>query len=418
MTFENLIYLLIIIILVIVSGFFSGSETAITAVSRARIHSKSKQGDKKAGFVEKLLNQKEELVTSLLLSNNLVNVLSSALATAFFLKIFGNTGILYATILMTIILVIFAEVLPKTYALNTPTRTAIKIGKILTILLFLLKPFVLIINILTKSILRDSTKKSSKSSDLQTEEELEGAIGLYDTSDPDSKKEKLMLQNILNLSDTTVSEVMVHRSNIFSINIDDPISKIIKQINTSRFTRIPFWKKTPENIIGILNSRFILFGKDLKDEITKDEIISLIKKPWFVPESTDLLDQLVEFKNKKEHLTLVVDEYGELLGLITLEDLIEEIVGDIVDEIDEPDSSIIKDTDGTIYIEGSVSIRDLNKNYNWDLPEEKASTIGGFIINISKRIPLYGEIIKYKNIEFKILSHSRKKVIRLKARKV
>ena len=320
---------------------------------------------------------------------------------------------------MTIILVIFAEVLPKTYALNTPTRSALAIGKILTILLYVLKPFVMIINLLTKSMLGDSTKKSLKSSDLQTEEELEGVIGLYDTSDPDSKKEKVMLQNILTLSDTTVSEIMIHRSNIFSINIDDEISDIIKNIRLSRFTRIPFWKKTPENIIGILDSRSILFTKLLKEQITKREILSLIKKPWFVPESTDLLDQLVEFKKKKEHLTLVVDEYGELLGLITLEDLIEEIVGDIVDEIDEPDSSIIKEySDGTIYIEGLVSVRDLNKNYNWDLPEEKASTIGGFIINISKRIPLYGEVIKYENFEFKILSHSRKKIIRLEARKI
>ena len=416
MILEDWIYLLSIILLVVISGFFSGSETAITAVSKARIYSKIKQGNKKAKYVDKLLQNKEELITGLLLSNNLVNVLSSALATAFLYKIFGNSGILYATLIMTILLVIFAEVLPKTYAINRPMKSALNISPILNFLIYFLKPIIKIINFFVSIILRNSTKKTSKYNDEQSEEELKGAIGMYDTSDPDSKHEKEMLQNILTLSDTTVEEIMTHRSNIFSINIDDEINNIIENISNSKFTRIPVWKNIPENIIGVLDSRSIISSKYSTNSLTKKIVNSIIKKPWFIPESTDLLDQLVAFKMKKEHLALVVDEYGELLGLVTLEDLIEEIVGDIVDEIDTPSSKITNNQDGSIKIDGSVTIKDLNKLYEWNLPDEDASTIGGFIINLSKRIPLYGEIIKYKNISFKILSHSRKKIIRVEAK--
>ncbi|PPR50323.1 MAG: hypothetical protein CFH20_00942, partial [Alphaproteobacteria bacterium MarineAlpha5_Bin10] len=257
MSFENFLYLIIIILLVVISGFFSGSETAITAVSKARIYSKLKQGDNRASFVKKLIDKKEDLITTLLLSNNLVNVLSSALATAFFLKIFGNTGIIYATLTMTIILVLFAEVLPKTYAINKPTRSALIIGPFLNFLVYLLSPFVKIINFFIKIILRNNTATTDSFNDQRTEEELLGAIDLYNTSNPDSKQEKEMLQNILTLSDTRVEEIMTHRSNIFSINIDWSIEKILEIISESKFTRIPIWRKTPENIIGILDSRSI-----------------------------------------------------------------------------------------------------------------------------------------------------------------
>ena len=298
MSFENFIYLLIIIVLVIISGFFSGSETAITAVSKARIVSKAKHGNKKASFVKKLLEKKEDLITTLLLSNNLVNVLSSALATAFLYKIFGNSGIIYATLIMTIILVIFAEVLPKTYAINKPTRTALAISQLLTVLTAILSPFVKVINFFIKIILQNSTKKTLQLSDMQSEEELKGAIDLYDTSDPDSKQEKEMLKNILTLSDTTVDEIMIHRSNIFSININEQINEIIKKISNSKFTRLPIWENTPENIIGILDSRSIILLNS-KNKLSKKEITTIMKKPWFIPESTDLLDQLFAFKKRR-----------------------------------------------------------------------------------------------------------------------
>ena len=386
-------------------------------MSKARILSKVKEGSKKAKFVENLLNKKQELITSLLLANNLVNVLSSALATAFLYKVFGNSGIIYATLLMTAILVIFAEVLPKTYAINRPTRTSLSIGKILNLLIYLFSPFVKIINFFVKFFLKNFTKKNLQFENQQIEEELKGTIDLYGTSNSESKQEKIMLHNVLTLSDTSVDEIMTHRSNIFSLNIDSDIKDITKKISASKFTRIPVWKKTPENIIGILDSRSFISDKFSANSLNKKVIESLLKKPWFIPDSTDLLDQLFSFKNKKEHLALVIDEYGELLGMITLEDIIEEIVGDIIDEIDSPNSNIIELKDGSIDVEGLVNIRDLNKNFSWNLPDNDASTIGGFIINLTKRIPLYGEIINFKNYTFKILSHSRKKIVRVNIKK-
>ena len=417
MIIEDFFYLLFIFLLVLVSGFFSGSETALTAVSKPRIYAKAKKGNKKANFVKKLIEKKEDLITTILLSNNLVNIFASALATTYLYKSFGNKGIIYSTLIMTAIIVIFGEVLPKTYALNRPTKTALSISHFLLILLKIFSPIIKIINFFINILLKNFTKKTIKTKDEQNEEELKGAIDLYKTSDPDSIKEKEMLKNILTLSDTSLDEIMTHRSNIYSINIDNTINEIIEKISKSNFTRIPIWKKVPENIIGVLDSRTINLKKYKKNSFSKNELKELIKKPWFVPESTDLLDQLLAFKKRKEHLVFIVDEYGELQGLVSLEDIIEEIVGDIIDEIDNPNIGIIENDDGSINSDGSIAIRDLNKLYGWELPEEDASTIAGLIINYLKRIPLYGEVIQYEKFEIKILSHSRKKIGKLNIKK-
>ena len=418
MIIEDFFYLLFIFLLVLISGFFSGSETALTAVSKPRIYAKAKKGNKKANFVKKLIEKKEDLITTILLSNNLVNIFASALATTYLYKSFGNKGIIYSTLIMTVIIVIFGEVLPKTYALNRPTKTALSISSILLILMKIFSPLIKIINFFINILLKNFTKKTIKTKDEQNEEELKGAIDLYKTSDPDSIKEKEMLKNILTLSDTSLDEIMTHRSNIYSINIDDSINEIIERISKSNFTRIPIWKKAPENIIGVLDSRKISLKKYEKNLFSKNELKELIKKPWFVPESTDLLDQLLAFKQRKEHLVFIVDEYGELQGLVSLEDIIEEIVGDIIDEIDSPNLGIIENDDGSINSDGSIAIRDLNKLYGWELPEDDASTIAGLIINFLERIPLYGEVIEYKKFKIKILSHSRKKIGKLNIKKI
>ena len=417
MTIANLFLLILIIFLILLSGFLSGSETAITATSKARIISKIKKGSLGAEYVKKIIDTKDTVISSLLLSNNLVNIFASALATTYLYKSFGNKGIIYSTLIMTAIIVIFGEVLPKTYALNRPTKTALSISHFLLILLKIFSPIIKIINFFINILLKNFTKKTIKTKDEQNEEELKGAIDLYKTSDPDSIKEKEMLKNILTLSDTSLDEIMTHRSNIYSINIDNTINEIIEKISKSNFTRIPIWKKVPENIIGVLDSRTINLKKYKKNSFSKNELKESIKKPWFVPESTDLLDQLLAFKKRKEHLVFIVDEYGELQGLVSLEDIIEEIVGDIIDEIDNPNIGIIENDDGSINSDGSIAIRDLNKLYGWELPEEDASTIAGLIINYLKRIPLYGEVIQYEKFEIKILSHSRKKIGKLNIKK-
>ena len=416
MSLTNLMLLIIIILLIILSGFLSGSETAITAASKARIISKIKKGSKKANYVKKIIDTKESVISSLLLSNNLVNILASALATAFFYDLFGITGIFYATILMTFLLVLFAEVLPKTYSINKPTRTAILIGPIIYYLNKILYPFVSIINFIVSFLINKKKFTNVKISDEQSEEELKGVIDLYKTSSPDSEHEKEMLQSILTLNDTTVEEVFTHRKNIFSINADLDLDSIIDNINKSSYTRIPFWKKNPENIMGLLDKRTL--NIDINKNIeNKNIILERLKKPWFVPEITNLLDQLVSFKKRKEHLSFVVDEYGELLGLITLEDIIEEIVGEIVDEMDIPQKELKLNSQGKIISEGSVNIKDLYKEFNLDLPNSDANTIGGYVMDLAKKIPLYGEIVKDKHFSYKVLSHSRRQILRIEITK-
>jgi len=404
--------LFFLIILILLSGFLSGSETALTATSKPRILLKNKKGNKKAKFVLKILDNLDNAISSLLLSNNLVNILASSVATAILYDIFGVSGILYATLIMTILIVLFAEILPKTYSLNRPNRTALKIAPIIYYLSKILYPFIFIINLIVKKIFLRNLKTDNKIKDQQSEEELQGIIDMYKTSNPDSEKEKEMLQSILMLNDITVEEVFTHRKNIYSIDGSLEISEIIKKINVSRFTRIPIWKKNPENIIGLLNVRTL--NIDLTNhEKSKKIIFEKISKPWFIPESTNLLEQLVAFKKRKEHIAFVVDEYGELLGLITLEDIIEEIVGEIVDEIDIPENEFNETNNGLIITNGEKNLRDLYKHFNLDLPESDASTISGHILEISKRIPFFGETVKDDYFIYRILSHSRKQISKI-----
>ena len=413
----DLLLLLFIIFLIILSGIMSGSETALTAVSKPRIILKATQGIKRAVYVKNLINNKENTISSLLLSNNLVNILASSLATVFLYDLFGVPGILYATILMTTLIVIFAEVLPKIYSINRPNRTALFIAPVIYYLNKLLSPVVYLINFISKIFLKNIIIKSKNISDKESEEELSSLIDLYKTSSPDSEHEKEMLQSILKLNDTTVEEVFTHRKNIFSINADLDLKRIIDNINISNYTRIPFWKNNPENIIGLLDKRTlnIDINKNLDD---KKIILERLKKPWFIPETTNLLDQLVAFKKKKEHLSLVVDEYGELLGLITLEDIIEEIVGEIVDEVDSPQMEFKINSQGKIISEGDQNIKDLYKKFDLESPKSNATTVGGYVMDLAKKIPLYGEIINDNHFSYKVLSHSRKQILHIEITKI
>ena len=408
----TVILIICLFILIVLSGFLSGSETALTATSKPRILLKLKKGNKRAEYVLKILNNLDNVISSLLLSNNLVNILASSLATAVLYDLFGVSGIFYATLIMTILIVIFAEILPKTYSLNRPTRTSLLISPIIYYLSKILYPIIFLINLIVKNIFLRNQKNDNKIQDEQSEEELQGVIDMYKTSSPDSEHEKDMLQSILTLNDTTVEEVFTHRKNIYSIDRALDISEIIKKINMSRFTRIPVWKKNPENIIGLLNVRTL--NVDLSNkESSKEIIFEKISKPWFIPETTNLLEQLVAFKKRKEHIAFIVDEFGELLGLITLEDIIEEIVGEIVDEIDAPDEEFKKNNDGLILTNGDKNLRDLYKYFDHDLPSSDASTISGHILSLAKRIPLYGEVVKDEYFIYKILSHSRKQISKI-----
>ena len=417
MSLFSFLLIICLFLLIVLSAFLSGSETALTATNRARILLKLKKGEKKANFVLKILDNLDDVISALLVTSNMVNILASSLATAVLYEVFGVSGIFYATIIMTILIVVFAEILPKTYSLNRPTRTSIKVGGIIFYLSKMLYPLIYTINLIVKKVILGNLKKDKKQQDQQSEEELQGVIDMYKTSNPDSEHEKDMLQSILTLNDTTVEEVFTHRKNIYSIDSSLDIEEIIKKINNSRYTRIPFWKNNPENIIGLLNVRTL--NVDLsKKESSKEIIFDKISKPWFIPETTNLLEQLAAFKNKKEHIAFVVDEYGELLGLITLEDIIEEIVGEIVDEIDLADDQFKNLNDGYIITNGEKSLKDLYKHFDLDSPISEASTISGHILEIAKRIPLFGETVRDEYFIYKILSHSRKQISKIEIKSI
>jgi len=415
MSYLTILLLICLGVLIIISGFLSGSETAFTATSKPRIFSKFKKGNKRAKYLLKILDNLENVISALLLSNNLVNILASSLATAVLYDLFGVSGIFYATMIMTIVIVIFAEILPKTYSLGKPNRTALQIAPIIFYLSKLLYPIIFLINLIVKRIFLKKKKEDDKFTDEQSEEELQGVIDMYKTSSPDSEHEKDMLQSILTLNDTTVEEVFTHRKNIYSIDSSLEINEIIKKINNSRFTRIPFWKNNPENIVGLLNVRTLNIDLS-KKESSKEIIFDKISKPWFIPETTNLLEQLAAFKNRKEHIAFVVDEYGELLGLITLEDIIEEIVGEIVDEIDIGNEQFTKIDDGTIVTNGESNLKDLYKHFDLDAPSSEASTISGQILEIAKRIPMFGEEVKDDYFNYKVLSHSRKQISKIEVK--
>ena len=415
MSYLTILLLICLGFLIIISGFLSGSETALTATSKPRIFSKFKKGNKRAKYLLKILDNLENVISALLLSNNLVNILASSLATAVLYDLFGVSGIFYATMIMTIVIVIFAEILPKTYSLGKPNRTALQIAPIIFYLSKLLYPIIFLINLIVKKIFLKKKKEDDKFTDEQSEEELQGVIDMYKTSSPDSEHEKDMLQSILTLNDTTVEEVFTHRKNIYSIDSSLEINEIIKKINNSRFTRIPFWKNNPENIIGLLNVRTLNIDLS-KKESSKEIIFDKISKPWFIPETTNLLEQLAAFKNRKEHIAFVVDEYGELLGLITLEDIIEEIVGEIVDEIDLGNEQFTTIDDGTIVTNGESNLKDLYKHFDLDAPSSEASTISGQILEIAKRIPMFGEEVKDDYFNYKVLSHSRKQISKIEVK--
>ena len=408
--------------LVILSAFFSGSETSLTSASKPRIHTLAKTGKKNAIIFEKIFKNKETLICTILFANNLVNVLASALATKILIEITPAEGIIYATVIMTLMILIFGELLPKTIALSNADKLALFISPIFNILILILYPLTSILNIVVSFFLKIfGINKNNKLDDFdgeEREEELRGVIDLHSGEDGSAKEEKNMLKSILDLDEITVGSIMVPRREIFSISSNIDFSSLIKKLKKSPHSRVPVWEKNPENIIGIFHVRNIIDYKIENKE--KFDLISLCQKPWFIPESTKLDYQLMEFKKRKEHFSIVVDEYGEFLGIITLEDIIEEIVGDIDDELDVKLSQVqgIKAINqNTFLVQGNVNIRDLSRDLNVDIPKSEASTVAGLIIYESRTIPKVGQIFAFFDLKFEVISKKNNQITLLKITK-
>lgn len=404
-----------VVFLILLSGFFSGSETALTAASRARLHRLEQNGAKRAGLVTRLIGKPERLIGAILLGNNLVNIMASALATTIFLTIAGPRGVFYATLVMTTVVVIFAEVLPKTYALRNAERVAMLVAPIVRLIVFLFAPVVIAIQWVVGRTLDMLPSRADANGTLTPEDELRGTIDLQHSEGIVEKEHRDMLGGILDLAALDVQEVMVHRKNIRMIDANLPMNDIIAQVLASPHTRIPLFREDPENIVGVLHAKDMLRALYNSDGDKKDvAILDITVEPWFVPETTSLQEQLDAFLHKRMHFALIVDEYGALQGLVTLEDILEEIVGEITDEHDIAHSGIRPQSNGTLHVDGNVSVRDLNRLMEWDLPDEEATTIAGLVIHEAQTIPEPGQAFNFHDFRFEILRKHRNQITALR----
>ncbi len=409
-----------ILVLILLSAFFSGSETALTATSRARMHSLSRQGNRKAGMVENLIERRDRLIGALLIGNNLVNILASSLATALFLSFFGEQGVAYATIAMTVLLVIFAEVLPKSWAISNPDRFALAIAPIIRAFVAVIGPISSAVNRLVRSILKVfGVDLSETTSILSGHEEIRSTVEVLHREGSVFKQDRDRVGGLLDLRELEVSDVMIHRTAMRQICADEPAEQIVREILESPYTRMPVWRGTSDNIIGVVHAKDLLRAlQSVGNDPSKIEIAKVANSPWFVPDTTSLQDQLNAFLRRKEHIAIVVDEYGEVEGLVTLEDILEEIVGDIADEHDVEVSGVKQEADGSIVVEGNVPIRDLNRALDWHLPDEEATTIAGLVIHETKTIPNERQAFTYYGKRFIIMKREKNRITKLRIRPV
>lgn len=395
--------------LILCSAFFSGSETALTAASRARMNRLAEEKDKRAAQVLKLTENLERTIGALLLGNNLVNILASALATSLFLSLFGDAGVFYATFAMTAIVLVFGEVMPKTYAISNTDRFALTVAPVLRVLIWLFAPITMAVQWVVRSVLRlFGIDISEHTNVLSAHEELRGAINLHHREGDMIKRDRDMLGGILDLSDLDVSDIMVHRKNMTMIDASQSNEAIVSEVLGAPYTRLPLWKGEPDNIVGVLHSKDLLravASAGWKPDAVK--ILDVASEPWFVPDTTPLQAQLNAFLRRKAHFALVVDEYGGLMGLITLEDILEEIVGDISDEHDIDRSRIRIQADGSVIVAGLLPIRDLNRALDWSLPDDEATTIAGLVIHEARAIPEVGQAFNFHGGKFEILRRQR-----------
>ncbi len=406
----------LILLLLVLSAFFAGSETALTAASRSRMQAMESQGSARAATVNRLRLRMERVIGAILIGHNLVNILASALATSIMIGLFGEAGVVYAALAMTALVVLFGEVLPKTYAINNPDRTALALAPAMRLVTALLSPLTRVIQAVARGALRlAGIRVTAHIGTGWTEEELRGAIDLHAGSAEEEREAGAMLRSILDLDDVAVEDIMVHRRNMVTIDVAQPAAQIVDEVLASPYTRLPLWRDEPDNIVGVLHAKALLRAVQASQgKVDELDVVALATPAWFIPESTSLLAQLRAFRARREHFALVVDEYGVLMGIVTLEDILEEIVGDIADEHDIQVAGVEPQPDGGYILAGVVTLRDLNREFGWRLPDEEASTIAGLVLHEARQIPERGQVFVFHGFRFEILERQRNQIVRLR----
>ena len=415
-----------IIFLLAMSAFFSGSETALTAASRGKLRSRADKGSAGAERALRITEDNERLIGSVLLGNNLVNILAASLATSLFTRAFGESGVALATLVMTLLVLIFAEVLPKTYAITNAETAAARVSGPIAIVVRTFAPVVGVVRALVRGILRIFGVQTDPDSHiLAVREEIMGAIQLGHSEGVVEKEDRDRILGALDLGDRTVEEIMKHRSQIEMIDADASPQDVLEQCLASPFTRLPVYKGSHENIVGVIHAKDLLRAMYAegpgsgRDPFEAFDVMAVAMTPYFVPETTTLDEQMRQFLRRHTHFALVVDEYGSLEGLITLEDILEEIVGEITDEFDIDEGRPLRRTDaGDVFVDGAMTIRDLNRATDWNLPDEEANTIAGLVIHEAQAIPTIGQVFSFHGFRFEVLARKENRITRLKIRRL
>jgi len=413
-----------ILLLLVCSAIFSGSETALTTANRGKLHKRAERGDPGAQRALRLTEDKERLIGAILLGNNLVNILAASLATMFFTVVLGDGGVAVATVVMTALVLIFSEVLPKTYAITNSDAVARRVSGFMALVVMIGAPVVTVVQFLVRGILSLLGVRAADAHPFAAHEEIAGAIALHHFEGGVETADRDRLLGALDLAQRSVDEVMTHRRDVEMINADRAPSEIIAAVFSSEFTRIPLWRGSPENVIGVLHTKDLARAmhavvRDLGAEALETlDIASIAMKPYFIPDLTSLDNQLHTFRKNNTHLAIVIDEYGATRGLVTLEDILEEIVGNISDEHDAPgDAALEAEADGSVVVRGNMSIREVNRAMGWDLLEEDAVTMAGVVIDFARRIPDEGESFTVHGYVIEILERDHTRLTKLRVRK-
>ena len=420
MTIAIAVSLFAIAVLIVASAIINGSETALTAASRARLHALDEAGNHRAKLVNKLIAAPEKLIGATLIGNTLVTVLAAAIASNLAVEYFGQAGLAYATAIMTFLIVVFAAVLSKSIALAYPDQVALIVAPLMSGLITVMAPLTRASEFVVRQVLRLTPGKADdKANILAAHAEIRGAIDLQTKEGAVAKVDANMLGGVLDLRDLQVADIMVHRTKMEMICADDPPARVLDELLKSQYTRAPVWREETENIVGVLHTKDLLTALSRSDwDPSKLDVMSFATEPWFIPDTTTLKDQLNQFLKKKAQMALVVDEYGEVQGLITLEDILEEIVGQIADEHDTNETFVRPQPDGTVNVDGTVAIRDLNRQMDWELPDDEATTIAGLVIHEAQTIPEPGQQFTFHGYRFEILRKSRNKITALRIKPV
>jgi Mg2+/Co2+ transporter CorB len=405
-----------ILVLLAISTVFSAAETALTRASRGRMHQLERDGDHAAGRVNRLISDQETMLGAVLIGYNVLNILSSALATMFITRVVpGGWGVAIATAIMTVLVVVFVEVLPKTLAIVRADDVARALSRPMLWAVRLLGPVSNATQWVVRRTLRVFGVRLDMGVDvLAAHEEIRGAVEYHHAEGLVESRDRYMLGGVLDLAELDVSEVMVHRRQISMLDVDAPTRQVVAEALASPFTRLPLYKDDPENVVGVLHvkdlARAIVAGGD----VGSVDIPAIAITPWFVPETTNLKEQLNQFLKRRSHFALVVDEYGALQGLVTLEDILEEIVGEIEDEHDSAIEGVRRQPDGSVVVDGDVALRELNRALDWNLPDEHAVSVAGLVIHEAQTIPEPGQTFIFHGHRFQVLRRQRNQITSLK----